>query len=131
MAKIIIAGDAVVVKSTVTPEDILAVKKHKPTALCLTDEDTGEALFAVDVAERGNGNINEYGASFAKVSRDDNKCATITMIPAATGSLKDWIADNIGTAVANLNKIEATIPAVLSEIKANRDAVVNNISTAD
>lgn len=38
--------------------------------------------------------------------------------------MKDWVADRLGAAIINLNKLEEKLPTVLEEIaaeKANRD----------
>ena len=59
MAKVIIAGDAVVVKSAIKYEDLKAVKKYRPEALTLKGgEDGKEPIFSVFVKDSGAGSIN-------------------------------------------------------------------------
>lgn len=59
MAKIVIAGDAVVVTSAIKLEDLRNIKKYRPAALILKGgEDGKEPIFAVDVTN-GNGDINQ------------------------------------------------------------------------
>lgn len=132
MANIVIAGDAVVVKSALKLEDIKTIEKYRPQALILKGgEDGKEPIFAIGTTE-GCGNINQVGASFGRESHDDNKYATITMVTGgnATGDIKEWVADRIGTAIISLNKLEEQLPAVLAEIAAEKAEVLGNITVA-
>ena len=53
MAKIVIAGDAVIVTSTMKLEDIKTIAKYRPKALTLMGgEDGKEPIFAVRSEER-------------------------------------------------------------------------------
>lgn len=95
------------------------------------DEDGKEPIFAIGTTE-GCGNINQVGASFGRESHDDDKYATITMVAgcATDGDIKEWVADRIGTAIINLNKLEEKLPAVLEEIAAEKAEVMSNITVA-
>lgn len=131
MAKIIIAGDAVVVVSSVKMEDLKTVKKYRPKALRLMGgEDGKEQVFAVGVASSGTGKVSKIGVEFAKETHDENKfaCVTLELPPVGNQDIKDVVADEIGPAVALLNKIEDTIPGVLEEIKAEKEAILGNIT---
>lgn len=132
MAKITIAGDAVVVTSTMKLEDIKTIAKYRPKALTLMGgEDGKEPVFAIGVTD-GAGNINAVGASFGRESYDDNKLACVTMFTgtAVTGDAKEWVADHLGSAIISLNKLEETLPAVLSEIADEKAQVMSNITVA-
>ena len=132
MAKITIAGDAVVVTSTRKLEDIKTIAKYRPKALTLMGgEDGKEPVFAIGVTD-GAGNINAVGASFGRESYDDNKLACVTMFTGAavTGDAKEWVADHLGSAIISLNKLEQTLPAVLAEIAAEKAQVMSNITVA-
>ena len=131
MANIIIAGDAAVVKSTMKLEDIKTIEKYRPKELILKGgEDGKEPIFAIGTTS-GTGNINSVGASFGSETRDDDKLACITLIiSGATGDVKDWVADRLGAAIINLNKLEQKLPAVLAEIAAEKAEVVSNITVA-
>lgn len=132
MAKIVIAGDAVVVKSTLKLEDIRTIEKYRPKALVLKGgEDGKEPIFAIGTTN-GAGNINEVGASFGRESHDEEKLAVITMCTggAVAGDIKEWVADHIGSAIISLNKLEEQLPAVLAEIEAEKAAVLSNITVA-
>ena len=131
MANIIIAGDAAVVKSTMKLEDIKTIEKYRPKELILKGgEDGKEPIFAIGTTS-GTGCINAVGASFGSETRDDDKLACITLIiSGATGDVKDWVADRLGAAIINLNKLEQKLPAVLAEIAAEKAEVVSNITVA-
>lgn len=131
MAKIVIAGDAIVVTSALKLEDIRTIEKYRPKELVLKGgEDGKEPIFAVGTTA-GAGNINAVGASFGRESHDNEKLATITMCTnGVTGDVKEWVADHIGSAIISLNKLEEKLPAVLEEIAAEKAAVLSNITVA-
>lgn len=131
MAQIVIAGDAAVITSSLKLEDIRTVEKYRPKELVLYGgEDGKEPVYAVG-STNGAGNINAVGASFGRETRDDRKLATITMvIPSNVADAKEFIADSLGAAVINLNKLEQKIPAVLEEIANEKAEVLSNISIA-
>lgn len=132
MAKITIAGDAVVVTSALKLEDIKTIEKYRRDALVLKGgEDGKELIFAIGTTD-GCGNINEVGASFGRETHDDEKLAVITMCTGVgtSGDIKEWVADRIGRAIINLNKLEEKLPAVLDEIAAEKAQVMSNITVA-
>lgn len=131
MAKIIIAGDAVVITSAMKLEDLRNIKKYRPDALVLKGgEDGKEPVFAVGVTQ-GNGDINQYGATFGTATRDDEKLATITMVaPGIDGDIKEFVADKLGSALMSLNKLEETLPGVVQSIAAEKEQVLNAITVA-
>lgn len=131
MAKVTIAGNAVVITSAIKLEDLRSIKKYRPTALILKGgEDGKEPVFAIDVTN-GNGDINKYGACFGAATRDDAKLATITMVASVVeGDIKEFVADKLGSALINLNKLEETLPEVVQSIAAEKAQVMDAISIA-
>lgn len=136
MAKITIAGDAYVVTSSKTLESIQTLEKYRPNALKLfeTNPENGkrEAVFAVGTTA-GQGSINAYGASFCSVAHDGSGLATITLpLPAvpAGGDVKKAVAEAVGVAIINLNKVEAQIDAALDSVRSEKNAVMETITVA-
>ena len=133
MAKITIAGDSYVITSAKTLEDIKALEKYRPKALQLietADDGSKECVFCVG-STNGNGSINAYGASFGSVTHDDRKLATITMpLPRDCGDAKKWVAEKVGVAILQLNKVEAQFAEALTAVKAEQDKVMENITVA-
>lgn len=131
MAKITIAGDAVVVTSSMKLEDIKTIHKYRPEALVLKGgEDGKEELFRIGLSH-GAGSINKFGASFGAATNDDAKLAVMTLIITDRGeNVVTTVADTIGADVQKLNKLEATLPAVLEEIGAEKKQIVDNITVA-
>ena len=127
MAKISIAGQAVVVTSAMALEDIKTIKKYRPEALILKGgEDGKEPIFALGI---GEGKINQVGASFNKSTRDEAKLATLTMTTNFDGEdIVAFVTDTLGGALMNLNKLEETLPAVLAEINAEKATIQQNIT---
>ena len=131
MAKITIAGKAIVVTSAFKLEDIKEIEKYRPEALILKGgEDGKEPIFRVCTSKTGN--INQFGAEFDSETHDEDKKATITMIFRGCGEddVKAAVMDTVGRYVLNLNKVEETLPAVLSEIKTEKETILSNIAVA-
>ena len=127
MASIKIAGQAVVVTSSVRLEDIKTIKKYRPKALVLKGGDDGkEPIFALGI---GEGKINGAGASFNQATRDDAKLATLTMTTDYDGEdVLGFVSDALDEALINLNKLEETLPAVLAEIEEEKARIAANIT---
>lgn len=128
MAKITVVGGAVVVTSAVKLDDIKMIEKYRPAALVLTDEE-GEPIFKVGTTN-DTATINKYGVTFNSATHDDSKLATMTVgCLCDTGdNIKEIVADTIGVYVMTLNKLEDTLPAVISSIKAEKEAILSNIT---
>lgn len=130
MATVKIAGDAVIITSSLKLEEIRNVQKYRPKALVLiSDEGEGEEpVFAIGFTT-GSGSINEVGVSFGRVSPDGSGRASLTifMAPAEDADIKAEVAEKFGGALMKLNKLEAQLPAVLAEIAAERARVLENI----
>lgn len=133
MAKITVAGQAVVVTSEMKLEDLKTIKKYRPEALTLFQEDENggkDPIFGIGVG-KGCGDINKYGAEFGSASRDDAKKAQITMcLPEGVENVKEYISDTLGAALLKLNRLEATLPTVIEEIEAEKQQIAANITIA-
>lgn len=130
MATIKVTGGAVVITSAMTLEALRTIAKYRPKALTLMGgEDGKEPVFAVNIAHGGAGSVNQYGASFSPETNDAGGKATITaIVTGIAGDIKEAIADSFGATIINLNKLEATLPAALEEINAEKAAVLSNIT---
>lgn len=132
MAKIIVAGEAVVITSGMKLADLETIKKYNPKALVLMGgEDGKEPVFCIGVNRGKTGSINQYGAEFGSETRDDQKLATMTLMTSGvTGDVKEFVADKYGAALMQLNKLEATLPAALEAIAADKKAILDNITVS-
>jgi hypothetical protein len=125
MANITIAGSSYVVASDVSMADLEAVKKYRPSALTLADEETKETYFKVGI---GANSLTDHGISFGGVSNDEEKVATATLpIPSDVEDAKEYVLDKAGFAIVNLRKVEKNVAAALEEIKAERNAIAESI----
>lgn len=129
MAKTKIFGDSVVITSSVKLADLKNVAKYAPKALILKGgEDNKEDVFMIGIGKSGAGAINEWGATFAPATRDNEGKATITMmIPAAVTNAKEWLVEDFGGALMNLKKVEEALPAVIDQIAADKKSVEDSI----
>lgn len=128
MARIIIAGDAMVIESAHTLETIKTLEKHSPKALTLLDDDGKTVIFKVGTTS-GKGNINVYGASFGSASKNDEQKAIITMeLPADTTDAKAYAEDFVGTAIIKLNAVEAQFESALAGVEAEKATIRESIT---
>jgi hypothetical protein len=125
MAKVTIAGNSFVITSTVAMADLETVRKYRPSALAIIDEETKETLFKVS---SGSNSVSDYGICFGGVSNDDAKLATATLcIPNDVEDAKEYVLDRAGIALVKLEKVEAEIAEVLEDIRAERNSVAESI----
>lgn len=133
MAKVKIAGDAVIVTSALKTEDLKTIAKYRPEALTLMGgEENKTPIFCILVKDGGTGDMNANGVTFTGTTRDEYKRATLTMTFANMGeNVKDWAADKFGTAIERLNALEAKLPDVLTDIAAVKAKVCESITIAE
>ena len=127
MANITIAGNSYVVTSDISAADLLTVKKYRPSALALVDEDTKETYFRVG-ATPGTSFLNDNGINFGGVTNDDEKLATATLpIPTDVEDVKEYVLDKVGLAITQLDKVQANVKTALEDILVERDAISERI----
>ena len=133
MAKVVIAGDAVVVTSSKKLEDIKTLERYNPKSLSLYEPyDNGKMVetFRVGSTE-GAGAIGKFGISFGSATHDENGYATVTMLlPDGVEDAVGYVADAIGYSVMKLNKIEEGINLALGVVEAEKEAILQNITVA-
>ena len=129
MAKINVLAKAVVVTSTLKIEEIKLVKKYRPEALTLFegDGDKKEPIFCIGLTG-GAGEINQWGASFSKSTPGGGEAQVTMILPDGISDVKEYVSDAIGRAVIKLNKLEAMIPGIIEEIKAEKAEIEANIT---
>lgn len=126
MAKIKTLGNTVAITSTVAFKDIELVQKYRASALQLKGgEDNKEVIFSIGV---GTPSANDFGIGFDGATRDEAGLAIVSLPLEYKGDdVKGYLADKYGTAITNLEKLEAALPGVVTAIKAEREAIKNNI----
>lgn len=134
MAKITVSGDAIVITSSLTLENIQTLKEYEPNALTLYEADENgkkQPVFSVDTC-KGAGSINALGACFSRETRGDDKRAVITiLIDEKVGEdVVDYITATYGRAINMLEKIEAQVPAALERATAFKTGMRNKITLA-
>ena len=135
MAKAVITGDVLVVTSSIAFEEIKTLEKHSPKALQLcdkTEDGKKEVVFTVGTTRNGGkGSINKYGISFDCATFDDKKYACLRLdIPKETKNAKEWAAEIIGSAIIQLEAVEAQIKPALEEVAKNKETILGKITIA-
>ena len=128
MAKIVIAGDAMVVESAATLETLKTLEKYRPKALTLFDEDGKTEIFKVGTTT-GTGGIGAYGASFGSSAKNEGKKAIITtVIPAGVTDAEAYAEEAVGVAIIYLSRVEAQFAAALESVEAEKATVRESIT---
>lgn len=132
MAKIVVAGDNLVITSGRKVEEIELLSKYDSKALRLfeTNDETGkkEEVFRICMSA-GEGSVSNCGICFAGPTHDENGFATVSMkIPADVDNVKEYVADVVGVAATRLKQVEDQFDAALAKIHADRDTVLNSIT---
>ena len=123
MAKITVVGKAIAITSALKLEEVKILKKYRPSALTLKDEND-EPIFMIST---GNSEIGEYGISFDSATADGN--AVVTAALSYDGDdVQGYVLDLVGGAVSKLNKLEAILPDVLAEVNAEREALAASVT---
>lgn len=129
MAKILIAGNQAVIKSSIKTSDIKLLQKRNPDALALKDEEKN-VIFAVGVGDKGG--ISQYGIVFNGTAPDGTGCAVISeQIPANVTTeegVKEWVLDKIGLSIVKLNQVEDQLVEGLAKVEAENASVQENIT---
>lgn len=130
--KLTITADAYSLTSTIKVADIEFLKKYKPAALQIVDEE-GNAKFGISYSE-GCSSVAAFGVTFSGATRDENGYATVTgILPSGLGTTaeaKEFVAEKFGGIVAYLKQLEESIPNVVAQIKAERNQLIDSITVA-
>lgn len=124
MAKVTIVGQAVVLESAVKLDDIKKLEKYAPEALVLHGgEDGKDPVFAV---ASGTDKINQNGVAFNHKSADGY--AVTTFVTEDVGNVEEFVIDNLGKYLIDLEKVEAQIPAALEEVDSELENIKSKIT---
>jgi hypothetical protein len=122
--KITIAGNAGIVKTTITSADFEAVKKGNPSALKITEEKT--ELFYIGYSQNG-GAINSFGIIFNGTSEDGSLSVTIG-IPADITDKKEFLVQKLLPVKDYLEKLEETVPEIAAKLRREKAALIAKIT---
>ena len=128
MAKITVAGKAIVLTSSLKHEDIKLIEKYRPEALTIygSEDDGKEPVFMLRAGEKDT--INEFGISFSGETHDEKLASLTAFFPFADGEdIRETVADMFGTALKHLEQLEDSLPTVIEEIKQERAEIMSNI----
>lgn len=106
-AKIILTGDACIIKSGVKLEDWQKVLKFEPEFGLYTED--GDPVFMVDIDEN-MGSLNSNGAVFSIRPDHEGYAVITTVIDPAVEDKVQAVTDRLGTALLRLNELESKVP---------------------
>lgn len=118
MAKVVITANKLVVQSEYKLSEIRSVEKHNPSALVLKDEDKKE-FFKV-ASTTGEGSVGKFGISFGSESATSGKAIAEVTLPEGLTDVADWAAEEYGTIISNLIKVEANVKSALETIVSDK-----------
>lgn len=106
-AKIILTGDACIIKSGVKLEDWKKVLKFEPDFGLYNDDN--EPIFLVAIDEN-MGSLNNNGAVFSTRADHEGYAVITTVIDPAVEDKIQAVTDKLGTALLRLNELESKVP---------------------
>ena len=128
MANVKIAGNVIIITSTMTLAQIKRLEKHRPEALAIRNE-KNEVIFRVGT---GSNAFNVNGASFNSATKDDRELAFISLeIPADVTDGRRYFAEIHGKAHMQLKRIESGLADVLTAVEAEINEIMNDVQMAD
>ena len=120
-----------VLTSTIKKENLELVKKYRPDALKIKDSD-GNDIFGMSYVA-GKSCISKNGVTFGGVNTDGYAIVTGDIpekLPEGTPNAGEYVADVVGAALAHVNELESSLPAVVTAIKEQRATLINGITNA-
>ena len=124
-AHVDISGASAVLVSDVTLEDWKRVEKYAPEMLKIVDEE-GEAVFKVKTCA-GGGSVNEYGVCFGAYTNEGGKATVTVLLDDEVEDKIEAVKDVMGSALLDLNEIEAELPNVLKDIEEKEEKIAKLI----
>ena len=124
--KIKIAGNAVILTSTLKFEEIKKLEKYNRDALCLVElkNDEEHEVFRIQTGKCSS--ISEYGIVFTEANAAGYATATV-LLPEGTVDKKAYIKDNFGTTMFMLSDLEDAVKTALAQIEAAYAQLDNDI----
>lgn len=126
MAKITTLGDSVQIKTTITLNELVKVKRYEPEALTIRDED-GNPVFTVSY---GDASLSAYGICFSSTDAEDNMFLTLVN-PVQDHSDKEAekqaILEEFAPIIAKLNVLEVNIMGIVKELDVIESSVAESI----
>lgn len=133
MARIIVAGNSIIVESGYTLENLKKIERYSPESLELREDINNRVIFKVGTTN-GIGTIGRYGANFGSESRTGSGKALITMeipqsVPNNEADIQQYIEETVGVALLRLNAVERGLDDVLRGIEIKRAEILHSIET--
>ena len=128
MADVKIAGNTIILTSTVTLEQLRRIEKHRPEVLEVHNAKE-EIIFRVGT---GSNALNNHGASFNAATLDDRELAYISLpIPSGVADAKRYFAETFGQPHLHLKAVEQKLTDVLVEVEDKITEIMNDVTMAD
>ena len=127
MAKTRISGTHMVIESSATVEQIKKLERFDKSALSLKDSEGKKDIFKVCTASEAS--VSNFGVAFATNGYGENAKAVIEIpLPQeASANPKQYVAENYGNVIRNLNKIEENFATAISAVEQEQKAIVEAI----
>lgn len=123
--KTTIVMNEVIVKSSLTQEQMTKVKRFNPDALKIKDKD-GNVEFEV-FPNAQEGCIRSYAIAFDDTANDGKAAVKVAVCGDTVDEKKKYVAETYGAAITKFEKMEDTILDVFGEVQSNLDAIEDNI----
>lgn len=120
----IIAGNAIIINSRLSLNDIEILEKFANEALCIKDEEKDEEIFRVSTGNYAE--VSKFGIIFAEENKD-GKAQITELLPENLTNKKEYVKENYVKTVAYLIAIEDQAIKALDQVKTLLKTFENSI----
>ena len=124
--KIKIAGNAIVLTSTLKFETIQKMEKLDKNSLCLVEVKNDEENEVFRIATGKQGSISKYGIVFSEANKNGYATATV-LLPENVTDKKGYIKENFMTTLIMLNQLEEVVATHCAELETMYENLENEI----
>lgn len=114
MAKVIIAGNACVLLSSLALDDIKELRQNHPEALSLKDG-MGQTILTIDLDQESAGRIKENQVVFGLTASREGKATITLLIDPEEKDIMGMIREKIGDSLMKLTELENKITGFLGK----------------
>ena len=135
MANIKVAGNAVIVTSSLKYEDLKKIARYQPEELFLRewDDDNGVnvPIFRIIPSDGKAGYLDSNGAVFGRANSDGFATATMVFDPGESEDIRSAVLDRYGPGILHLEQIERQLGDKLLSLNSRLDDAAQSITVIE
>ncbi len=122
-SRVLIAGSACVVFSRLTPEDINLFKSLRPESLMMSEKDSDEIAFSLDIRDEEPGSLTEDQALFSTIPSADGKATITILLDPSCKDRQGLVEKKLGPSLRLLSDLEDKLLSQLPEVRKEYETI--------